>query len=157
MTRLALLALALLARIFGKDAPSDAKEQRATFIEFSAQPTDPDVVNGWRSRLTRALAEDRFVVHAQEIRQTESKETIHELLLRLSDDDDSLIPPGIFLPIAEEIGLGGEIDRWVVREAFALAARCRADGQAARLAVNLSSVFLVCRAGGPRPAAVGSP
>lgn len=120
----------------------DAKEQRATFTEFSAQPTDPDVVNGWRRRLTRALAEDRFVVHAQEIRQTETEEAIHELLLRLSDDDDSLIPPGIFLPIAEQIGLSGEIDRWVVREAFALAARCRADGHAARLAVNLSSTSI---------------
>ncbi len=120
----------------------DAKEQKATFTEFAAQATDPDVLEGWRTRLARALADDHFVVHVQEIRQTERDETIHELLLRLSDDDGSLIPPGVFLPVAEQIGLSAQIDRWVVIEAFALAARCRADGQSTRLAINLSAASI---------------
>jgi EAL domain-containing protein (putative c-di-GMP-specific phosphodiesterase class I) len=42
----------------------------------------------------------------------------YELLVRLRDDDDGLIPPGLFLPAAERYNLIGRIDRWVMRHAF---------------------------------------
>jgi PAS domain S-box-containing protein len=73
-------------------------------------------------RVERALAEDRFVLHAQPIIDLASGKTVqHELLLRMREADGTLIYPGDFLPIAERYALIGKIDRWVVERATRLA------------------------------------
>ena len=64
----------------------------------------------------------------------------HELLLRMRDRDDELIPPLAFLPTAERCGLIGEIDQWVITQAAKIAAQGRPVG------VNLSAAS----AGDPR-------
>jgi diguanylate cyclase (GGDEF)-like protein/PAS domain S-box-containing protein len=88
----------------------------------------------WIARIRDALDEDRLVLHAQPIIDLATGSVVqHELLIRMRDRDDNLIPPLSFLPTAERCGLIGEIDRWVISEAIKLAAR----GQA--LAVNLSA------------------
>jgi EAL domain-containing protein (putative c-di-GMP-specific phosphodiesterase class I) len=46
----------------------------------------------------------------------------HELLIRMLDDDGSLVAPGLFLPAAEAYGLIRDIDRWVIREGMKLTA-----------------------------------
>lgn len=38
-----------------------------------------------------------------------------EFLLRLREEEDNLLPPGGFIPVAEHYGLTEDIDRWVVR------------------------------------------
>lgn len=74
-------------------------------------------------RVERALAEDRFVLHAQPIIDLPTGETVqHELLLRMLDADGQVVPPGDFLPVAEQYALIGEIDRWVIKQATQLAA-----------------------------------
>jgi PAS domain S-box-containing protein len=78
----------------------------------------------WSGRLRHALAHHQFVLAAQPIIDLSTGETVqHELLLRLREDDGTIIPPGQFLPAAEESGLIRDIDRWVVRQAAALAAQ----------------------------------
>jgi EAL domain-containing protein (putative c-di-GMP-specific phosphodiesterase class I) len=78
-----------------------------------------------------------MVLHAQPIIDIATGETVqHELLIRMIDEDGSAIPPGLFLPVAEEYGLIREIDRWVVGQAAALAA----EGHA--LEINLSAESL---------------
>jgi diguanylate cyclase (GGDEF)-like protein/PAS domain S-box-containing protein len=73
-------------------------------------------------RVERALAEDRFVLHAQPIIDVASGETVqHELLLRMREADGTLLCPGGFLPIAERYALIGKIDRWVIERATRLA------------------------------------
>lgn len=72
----------------------------------------------WVSRLKRALDEDRFVLYSQPIVRVSSPTAVpmmREILLRLRDEDDTLIPPGAFLPAAERYGLMPAVDRWVVR------------------------------------------
>jgi PAS domain S-box-containing protein len=91
----------------------------------------------WINRIHGALADDRFVLYAQPIIDLETGATVqHELLIRMLDEAGELVPPGLFLPVAEEYGLIREIDRWVIRRAVALAA----DGHA--LEVNLSAESL---------------
>ena len=69
-----------------------------------------------------ALAENRFVLHAQPIIDLRTDTVAHrELLIRMLSDTGEIIPPGDFLPIAERFSLVGEIDRWVIGEALALA------------------------------------
>ncbi len=78
----------------------------------------------WVGRVRDALAEDRFVLYAQPIVEVATGTTVqHELLLRMLGDDGEVIAPGEFLAAAEEYGLIEEVDRWVVREAIALAAQ----------------------------------
>ena len=66
-----------------------------------------------------ALESDRFVVHAQEIRDLRPAGALQrhaELLVRMVDDEGRLVMPGSFIPAAERYGLMGAIDRWVIRE-----------------------------------------
>ncbi len=77
----------------------------------------------WAQRIRRALAEGRFTLYAQPIVDLETGSTFkHEVLLRMLDDDGSIIPPGVFLPAAERFRLIGDLDLWVVGEATRLAA-----------------------------------
>ncbi|MEP6605143.1 MAG: EAL domain-containing protein [Nitrosospira sp.] len=76
---------------------------------------------GWVVRIQKALKEDRFVLYSQKIlRLNGSKEGAHyEVLLRMKDEDGTLIPPMAFIPAAERYGLMPNIDRWVITTAFA--------------------------------------
>lgn len=73
-----------------------------------------------RGKLLRALAkEDEFLLFAQMImplRHPFPPEGCYEILLRLREEEDNLLPPGGFIPVAEQFGLTGDIDRWVVRK-----------------------------------------
>jgi len=78
-------------------------------------------LTGWedpRGKLTRALAEDRFLLYEQKIMPLElgrPDPLCCEILLRLQEEEDNLLAPGGFLPDAERLGLMEEIDRWVIR------------------------------------------
>jgi len=74
-------------------------------------------------KLLRALEkEDEFLLFAQKILPLRNHPFEHgcfEILLRLREEEDNLLPPGGFIPIAERFGLTEEIDRWVVRRVIA--------------------------------------
>ena len=70
----------------------------------------------WISRITQALKEDRFCLYCQKIislQEHEPKEH-YEILLRLLDEEDKLVPPMAFIPDAEQYNLMPAIDRWVI-------------------------------------------
>jgi diguanylate cyclase (GGDEF)-like protein/PAS domain S-box-containing protein len=90
-------------------------------------------------RIREALARGRFVLHAQPILDLRTNEVVqYELLIRMLDDQNGLVPPASFLPIAESFGLIRSIDRWVVRQAIRLISEQRAKGNYVRLSMNLS-------------------
>lgn len=72
----------------------------------------------WVVAINEALAEDRFELHAQCIRQTAPAATAQgthvEILLRLRERQGTLIAPGAFLPASERYDLAPRIDRWVI-------------------------------------------
>jgi PAS domain S-box-containing protein len=91
----------------------------------------------WIPRIRAALRDDRFVLHAQPIVDLVTGETVqHELLVRMQDRRGRLVPPGLFLPVAEEHGLVRDIDRWVIGQAAELA------GRGHSVEVNLSAASL---------------
>jgi len=93
----------------------------------------------WVKRIKRALADDQFVLFAQPIVALDSNEVVQrELLIRLRDPKahDKVIAPGEFLPVAEEYGLIGDIDRWVIDQSTRLAA----SGLAVELNVSAASI-----------------
>jgi diguanylate cyclase (GGDEF)-like protein/PAS domain S-box-containing protein len=94
----------------------------------------------WADRIRRALAEDRFVLHAQPILSLNGdRAPRHELLLRMLGDNGELILPDMFLSIAERMDLVQEIDRWVLREAIRVLGREQRAGGNVMLEVNLSA------------------
>jgi diguanylate cyclase (GGDEF)-like protein/PAS domain S-box-containing protein len=99
--------------------------------------------SGWQQRIRDALAQDRFVLHAQPIVDLKSSRVVqHELLLRMVEDDGELVQPADFLGIAERSGLIVEIDRWVVGRALAMIAGAASRGEELRLSVNISGQSL---------------
>jgi PAS domain S-box-containing protein len=80
----------------------------------------------WIGRIQDALAEDRFVLYAQPIVDVRGGEVVQsELLLRLREPGGEIVAPGEFLQIAEDYGLIGDIDRWVITRGAEIAATGR--------------------------------
>lgn len=100
----------------------------------------------WVSRLNRSLESSAFELHAQRIMNVANPDpdTDHyEILIRMQDDDGTLIPPGAFLPAAERYNLSPKLDRWVVKTVFEwLASDRRTLSNAELYCVNLSALSL---------------
>jgi diguanylate cyclase (GGDEF)-like protein len=97
----------------------------------------PNVKLTWADRIREALDQQRLVVYAQPIFDLR-KECVarEELLVRMLDDNDDVIPPSSFLPTAERLGLITDIDRFVLAKAIELA------GRSQPIAVNVSGASL---------------
>lgn len=105
--------------------------------EFSGQNVEQRVY--WRDRIRRALDEDRFVLFYQPIVRAEDGHLSHcEALIRMKDEDDSIIPPGQFMSVAESHGLIHEVERWVVRTGIRKLASMQAQGRDIGMSLNLS-------------------
>jgi diguanylate cyclase (GGDEF)-like protein/PAS domain S-box-containing protein len=94
--------------------------------------------------LQEALKNDRFILHYQPIFDLKSRQLVAaEALLRWQDPERGLIPPGEFIPVAEESGLIGAIGAWVIGEACRQNSRWKKDGmKAVPVSVNLSAYQL---------------
>ena len=88
--------------------------------------------------LGQALARGELRIFLQPLVDVASEvKTGYEVLLRWQHPIRGLVPPDIFIPIAEETGLIGPIGEWVIRTAFAEAATW--PGKEV-IAINLSPV-----------------
>jgi len=76
----------------------------------------------WISKIHAGIEENRFFLCAQEIESLNSKspEKHAELLLRYRNDDNTISPPGSFLPAAERYGISPKLDRYVINTALTL-------------------------------------
>lgn len=110
----------------------------------AADPGSPDqklMANrlSWEKRIQQALEQNRFVLYWQPIQNLQDNQTYqYELLLRMVDEDGTLIPPGAFLDTAERFGSIHDIDRWVVTQAISLLKTYQKVGVDICLEVNLS-------------------
>ncbi len=96
----------------------------------------------WVSRITSALEQDRFELYYQPIvpcADRRSRGKFLEILLRMVDEDGSVISPRTFLPAAEKYNLANAIDRWVVENAMQwLAGHTSPDLHPVVISINLS-------------------
>lgn len=91
--------------------------------------------------LRHALEHDELRVHYQPILNLQTGVTVGvEALVRWQHPQRGLVPPGEFIPIAEENGLIGEIDAWVLAHACRQMQLWQARGETLEfVAVNVSS------------------
>ena len=118
----------------------DAKRDGRGTIRFAAGDQAP--VTGQltlTARMRRALARGEFELHYQPVWDVASGEAVAvEALLRWNDPERGLVPPGDFIPAAEDCGLIEPIGDWVVDEVIAQAAAWRAQGLRPDIAFNVS-------------------
>jgi PAS domain S-box-containing protein len=127
-------------------SPLETGEQRGVVVVFSDVSERKARETALRTRLEAfdviedirdALREERLVLFSQPIRNLVTGEVDQcELLLRMIGRDGEMVPPGNFLPVAEEYGLIADIDRWVIGRAAEIAATGR------HVEVNISGVTL---------------
>lgn len=98
---------------------------------------------GWADKVRRSLDTGRLLLDAQPIVDAVTGIPVqYELLLRMRDEDGSVVRPNAFLAPAKRHGLIGEIDEWVVGQAMGFVAASRDAGAPADIAVNLSEESL---------------
>lgn len=70
-------------------------------------------------KLVREAAQnDAFTLHYQPIHDVRTKELIgFEALARLPRPDGTLVEPGVFIPVAEDLRLIGKIGAWILKDA----------------------------------------
>ena len=121
-----------------------AKEAGRNTYRFFDEEMDDEAVEHllMRSGLRRALERGEFLLHYQPQIDLASGRVIGaEALLRWQHPEYGLVPPGRFIPIAEESGLIVPIGEWVLREACRQAAHWTRQGLPPLVvAVNLSAV-----------------
>ncbi|MDB5044196.1 MAG: sensory box/GGDEF family protein, partial [Deinococcus sp.] len=99
-----------------------AKRRRSGTARF--QVFEPELREELRSKvkleteLRHALRRDELVVHYQPMVSLQDGQLLGvEALVRWQHPERGLLLPGKFIPLAEELGLVGEIDRWVLAAA----------------------------------------
>jgi PAS domain S-box-containing protein len=91
----------------------------------------------WIERVKETLDEGRLLLYAQPIVELSAMKVVQqELLLRVEEKDGTISPPGEYLETAEQHGLIGDIDRWVIQQAVGLAA----EGRAVEVNISASSI-----------------
>ncbi|MBF7072978.1 EAL domain-containing protein [Glaciecola sp. MH2013] len=87
-----------------------------------------------------AIENDQFTLYFQKITPIVPEERIKiEVLIRLIGNDGKIKPPGQFIPIAERFHIITEIDKWVLKKAFAALADMPSNVQ---FSINLSGDFI---------------
>lgn len=100
------------------------------------------------SRIVAALQKDEFQLFGQRIvaLQSSGQPDHHEILIRLMEEEESMMPPGAFFPIAEKYGLMPHLDRWVVEHVLErLSNRDSSDPrpQASMFFINVASATIL--------------
>ena len=103
----------------------------------------------WLQRLRNALEQNQFSLYAQSIQPLKetnleyNSQRRFEILLRLTDCEDCVITPGVFIDIAERNFLMMDIDTWVINQLFQALEQCPRQALANCIfSINLSGASL---------------
>jgi diguanylate cyclase (GGDEF)-like protein/PAS domain S-box-containing protein len=95
----------------------------------------------WVTHINHALQNNSFELYYQHYQALSQNSDGHhyEILLRMRDQQDNIVPPGAFLPAAERYNLTAKIDRWVIENYFNwLAQNPQHNAELTRVSINLS-------------------
>lgn len=96
------------------------------------------IARALENELVHALARDEFFIEVQPKVGMDRRVAGYEALLRWRAQDGELVPPGVFIPIAEANGTIRTIGVWVFQQVCELAARENFKERGIRISANLS-------------------
>ena len=98
------------------------------------------------SAISEAIAHERFVLYKQPIVSIcKKKRQLHhyEILIRMLDDNNNIIPPNDFIPAAEQFGLMQSVDRFVITKVVRFIQNSRTSQEQVSFAINLSGASII--------------
>lgn len=121
------------ARMACQQAKRRGGDQTQIFVPEADARIARELDSAWAARIREALAEDRFLLLVQPIvtlpaaggaaldhrggwrlNQGQQSERLFEFLVRMVGRDGQLISPGVFVPLAERVGMMPKVDLWVI-------------------------------------------
>jgi EAL domain-containing protein (putative c-di-GMP-specific phosphodiesterase class I) len=118
-----------------------AKEQGRNNFQFFTEELNRAIKERFdlESQLRRALERGQFELHYQPRVDLETRKIIGaEALMRWHVPGRGLVPPSTFIPVAEEIGIIGQISEWALHTACLQNKRWLDAGSACVVSVNVS-------------------
>ncbi|HVF07481.1 MAG TPA: EAL domain-containing protein [Actinomycetota bacterium] len=109
------------------------------FVVHSTDTGDAMTRLSMSTRLRKAVEQKQWMLHYQPLIELDSGRMYGvEALIRWPGPNGGLVPPGEFIPLAEEMGLIEAIGDWVVEEICRQDAQWRAEGLELEIGFNLS-------------------
>jgi diguanylate cyclase (GGDEF)-like protein/PAS domain S-box-containing protein len=109
------------------------------FVMHAAKGADALVRLSLSTRLRKAVDQRSWTLHYQPVIELDTGRMVGvEALIRWPDPKGGLVPPGEFIPLAEEMGLIEAIGDWVIEEICRQDAIWRAEGLTIDIGFNLS-------------------
>ena len=91
----------------------------------------------WSQKVRKAIDEDRVVLYFQPIYNiTKQSVAYYEALVRIKDDDGTIVYPDNFIPALESLGDSYVLDRWIIKLAINAVKNCNLLNH---VAINLSA------------------
>lgn len=108
-------------------------------VFYASDGDDPFQQLAYSTRLREAVEREQWVLHYQPVIDLLDGRVVGaEALIRWQDATGGLVPPGEFIPIAEELGLIEAIGEWVIGEVVRQLRDWRAEGLDLEVSFNLS-------------------
>lgn len=115
------------------------KAAPAGYVVYSSEASDPLGKLSMTTRLRKAVESQHWVLHYQPLVDLETAEMSGvEALIRWQDPNGGIIPPGDFIPLAEEMGLIVAIGDWVMEEICRQSKAWKEEGLDTKISFNLS-------------------
>ena len=122
-------------------AASQAKEEGGGRALFFAATTGQEIRDRYRleQELRRAAPAGQLRLYIQPQVNAAGRQVSAEALIRWEHPEQGLVPPGMFIPLAESSDLIFELERWMLREVCQLLVQLESREQALKIAVNISA------------------
>jgi len=118
--------------------PSGGAASEAQFLEEMGR-----ALTGWSdpaAKLRAALQSDALALYTQPILTLANSQFERaEVLVRMREEEETLLPPGEFLPVFEHFRMMPELDRWVVNRTIA---HLRGGSRIGQFSINVSGQTL---------------
>jgi EAL domain-containing protein (putative c-di-GMP-specific phosphodiesterase class I) len=109
------------------------------YLYFAEDADDAMQRLSFATKLRQAVDDENWVLHYQPVVDLSDRRIVGaEALIRWRDASGGIVPPGEFIPVAEELGLIEAIGEWVVDEVARQQREWRDDGIELELSFNLS-------------------
>lgn len=124
-------------------APEPAPAPIAPAAQAGEAASAEEALSGWSSPVEffeSALQNNEFRLYGQRILalREDGRERL-EVLIRLAEEEENMMPPGAFFPVAERYGLMPQLDRWVVEHLLGWAEAGGAPRRDGQYFVNLAA------------------